>query len=260
MAVKLTILGMLIYAAMGAYLVAFLLSAFRLRRTGEWAYAAGFAVALGAVVLRGIEVGHVPLKNLFEVLLFMGMLVFPLSVFSRKVLGVGGWTWDMLVGIAVLFPAGFVFDAAPARLMPALQSPLFVPHVLCYVAAYAILAKATCFAMGHAFGYAEPATSTRRRAAHRLVCLGFPLLTCGLVLGAWWGKLAWGDYWNWDPKEMWSLTAWLIHVGYFHFRALFGRRHTRAGAGFIIAGTCANIITLLWVNLSMLFAGLHSYA
>ena len=259
MAVKLTILGMLIYAAMGAYVVAFVLTAFRLKRAGKCIYAAGFAVALGTVVLRGIEVGHMPLKNLFEVLLFLGMLVFPLSVFSRKVLGVGGLMWDMLIGAAVLFPAGFVFDASPSRLMPALQSPLFVPHVLCYVTAYVILAKAAGLAGMHVL-LGDRTRSSESESAHRLMCLGFPLLTFGLVLGAWWGKLAWGDYWNWDPKEMWSLAAWLIHLGYFHFRAMHGHRHTRAGVGFIIAGTSVNIITLLWVNLSMLFAGMHSYA
>ena len=47
---------------------------------------------------------------------------------------------------------------------------------------------------------------------------GFRLLTLGLLLGSLWGKLAWGDYWGWDPKELWSLVCWLIYLGYFHFR------------------------------------------
>ena len=64
-------------------------------------------------------------------------------------------------------------------------------------------------------------------ATHRMVSLGFPLLTLGLVLGAVWGKLAWGDYWNWDPKELWSLTSWLVYVAYFHVRYAFGPRSPR---------------------------------
>jgi len=95
---------------------------------------------------------------------------------------------------------------------------------------------------------------------HKMICLGFPLLTLGLVLGSWWGKLTWGDYWGWDPKELWSLASWLVYVGYFHFRYIFGKRHARINSGLAILGIVAIVITLLWVNLSKIFTGLHSYA
>ena len=93
-----------------------------------------------------------------------------------------------------------------------------------------------------------------------MVLLGFPLLTLGLILGSWWGKLAWGDYWGWDPKEMWSLASWLMFVWYLHSRALYGRGRTRLNASLVVGGMAVIIITLLWANLSRLFEGLHSYA
>ena len=93
-----------------------------------------------------------------------------------------------------------------------------------------------------------------------MICAGFALLTLGLVLGSWWGKLAWGDYWGWDPKELWSLASWLVYVGYFHFRYMFGKKHARINSTWAIAGMAAILITLLWANLSRLFSGLHSYA
>ena len=65
------------------------------------------------------------------------------------------------------------------------------------------------------------------QATYRVACLGFPLLTLGLVLGAWWGKLAWGDYWNWDPKELWSLTTFAAYLVYLHVRCMCGTRHPR---------------------------------
>jgi len=99
------------------------------------------------------------------------------------------------------------------------------------------------------------------RDAHVVARLGFPLLTLGLVLGAVWGKLAWGDYWNWDPKELWSLVSWLVFVGYFHFRYQYGKRYPRVNASLVTAGLVAILVTLLWVNLGRIFAGgLHSYA
>ena len=136
---------------------------------------------------------------------------------------------------------------------PALQSILFVPHVLVYVLAYVILAKAALLGGRQLFsrgGY--------ERSAYQLVCLAFPLLTLGLILGSVWGKLAWGDYWNWDPKEMWSLATWLVYVGYLHFRSRFSG-YKRTCSAWLIAGFVFIVITLLWVNLSRIFAGLHSY-
>ena len=263
MAIKLTIQGLLIYAAMLAYLAALALSLSRRSRPAKAMFAAGFLVAAAALVYRWAHVGHAPLQNLFEVFLALGMLLWPMSEFCRRFQGVEGQTADMLIAAAMLFPAGFVFSAEPQRLPPALQSPLFVPHVAAYMVAYVLLAKAAVQAAAVFVrrGRRTPQGQLSPEvAAYRMLCLGFPLLTAGLLLGAWWGKLAWGDYWNWDPKELWSLATWLTYVGYFHFRAMFGRRHPRGNATWAVAGMALVVITLLWVNLAKIFAGLHTYA
>lgn len=277
MGIKWTTQGALIYSAMGAYLLGALagVAAILADRRGPdrgcrevrgtaWAlYAAGFALAAASFIYRGVDVKRIPLKDLFEVCLCMGMLLFPLSLLARFALRVGGETWDMVIGAVVLFPAGFVFDAERHPLMPALQSPLFAPHVATYMLAYVIMAKAFVQAVGQlATGQRPPPVGLvgHETGTYRMICLGFPVLTIGLVLGAVWGKLAWGDYWNWDPKELWSLVSWLVYVAYFHFRAMYGRRHAKVNAGLAVAGMGAIVITLLWVNLSRVFSGLHSYA
>jgi len=263
MTVKLTIQCLLVYATVAAYLAAFVTWLAGGTKSAWRVYAGGFALAAAGWVYRWAHVGHVPLQNMFEVLLFMGMAVFPLSAFCRRVLKVDGAGWDMLLGAVVLVPVGFVFDAAPRKLMPALQSPLFAPHVTAYLLGYAVMAKAAVQAVALLAGHEPPAApgSVRRApAADRLVRLGFPLLTAGLILGAVWGKQAWGDWWNWDPKELWSLASWLVYVGYFHFRRTFHDRYPRAGALIVLLGAVFIAITLLWVNLSRIFAGLHSYA
>ncbi len=94
----------------------------------------------------------------------------------------------------------------------------------------------------------------------RMVCMGFPLLSLGLILGSWWGKIAWGDYWNWDPKELWSLVSWLVYLGYLHFRYMYGKKRPRINSILAVVGFLAIVITLLWANLAKIFAGLHSYA
>ena len=285
MAVKWNLLGLLLIVAMIAYVLAAAALVARARRLGTAFFATGFGVLVFAFGLRWWQVEHVPLQNMFEVVLTLGMLMFPITLFCRRFLGVRGEAFDAILGVIVLFPAAFVFKAEVLRLPPALQSFLFIPHVAAYMLSYVIMAKAAVPAVQRFFAEAPAAPSARQAgrlnepttsqsalrtphsalpydvAAHRLVMLGFPLLTLGLVLGSWWGKIAWGDYWNWDPKELWSLISWLIFLGYFHFRYMFGRRFPRVRSALIVAGLAAIILTLLWVNLARIFSsGMHSYA
>ena len=137
----------------------------------------------------------------------------------------------------VMLPLWIVGRALLAKeLVPALQSPLLVPHVGAYLVSYVLLIFA-------AFGVGE-----------RLVPFGFFLMTLALVLGALWGKICWGDWWQYDPKEMWSLGTWLTFAAYFHFR------HRGAVARWLLRfGAVMIILTLTWVNFARIFRGLHSY-
>jgi cytochrome c-type biogenesis protein CcsB len=291
MEIKYTTQGLLIYATMGLYLVAFVARLARRRKLGDVLCLAGFAAGLCAFGYRWWHVRHVPLQNLFEVFLCLGVVCYPVSALCRRYLRVGGYAADMLIGAIVLFPAGFVFSAEPRQLPPALQCWVFAPHVAVYVLAYIFMAKATyqaicqlarlpsavrhppsgvlwtaegglagCEAEARPPAVGRAGLLSSEEGTYRMVCVGFPLLTLGLILGSYWGKLAWGDYWGWDPKEMWSLASWLVYVGYLHFRYMFGRRHARINSIWAIVGMCVIVITMLWVNLSRLFAGLHSYA
>jgi ABC-type transport system involved in cytochrome c biogenesis permease subunit len=261
MAIKYTIQGLLIYIAMSAYLIAFAATLLRRRKIGTVTYFLGFLIGCAAIAYRWIHVGHIPMQNLFEALLVLGTLVFPISIFCRRFLRIGGVAGDMLLGVIVLFAAGFFFNAEPQQLPPALQSWLFGPHVFVYMLSYVIMAKAAIQAgLQLAGSQPSPNQLPPEEATYRTICLGFPLLTLGLILGSVWGQQAWGDWWGWDPKELWSLASWLVYVGYLHFRYMFGKRFPRINSLWAIVGLAVIIITLLWVNLSRLFPGLHSYA
>jgi ABC-type transport system involved in cytochrome c biogenesis permease subunit len=167
----------------------------------------------------------------------------------------------MLIGIIVFFLAGFIFNAEPQQLPPALQSWLFAPHVLVYMLSYVFMTKAAVHAVVQWTGAKQSGQMIEpEQETYRMICAGFPLLTLGLVLGSVWGQFAWGNWWGWDPKELWSLASWLVYVGYFHFRYMFGKQFSRLNSLWAIIGLLIIFITLLWVNLSKLFPGLHSYA
>jgi cytochrome c-type biogenesis protein CcsB len=254
------------------------------RRLAAIFYFLGFAYAAGAFAVRWHKLDYLPLQSMFDIFLAMGVVIYPLTLLCRR-LGASFESFDILLGFVLLFPAAFIFPSEPQKLPPALQSFLFGPHVIVYLLGYIIMAKAAVHALCHLTigDRTQPRirlmTATRREIKvsgtfieqpkadgvssdliiFRLVALGFPFLTLGLILGSWWGQLAWGDYWGWDPKEMWSLATWLIFVLYFHIRYAYPARHKLHDV-LTILGLAAIVITILWVNLSHIFPGLHSYA
>lgn len=99
-------------------------------------------------------------------------------------------------------------------LPPALQSPWFIPHLIVYMAGYALLATATLLALYQLIRK----RNTQMDLTDGLVNAGLAFLTFGMLFGALWAKEAWGHYWGWDPKETWAAITWLGCLLYIHFR------------------------------------------
>ncbi|MGH2740310.1 MAG: c-type cytochrome biogenesis protein CcsB [Actinomycetota bacterium] len=102
-----------------------------------------------------------------------------------------------------------------------------------------------------------PASGVLDRLAYRTIAFAFPIWTFAVIAGAIWAELAWGRYWGWDPKEVWSFITWVVFAGYLHARATVGWRGRRA-AVLAIVGFAALAFNLYAVNL--VISGLHSYA
>ncbi|HEY9621376.1 MAG TPA: c-type cytochrome biogenesis protein CcsB [Crinalium sp.] len=92
--------------------------------------------------------------------------------------------------------------------------------------------------------------------SYRMIGLGFPLLTIGIIAGAVWANEAWGSYWSWDPKETWALITWLVFAAYLHARITRGWQGRRpallAASGFLVVWVC-------YLGVNLLGKGLHSY-
>jgi len=91
---------------------------------------------------------------------------------------------------------------------------------------------------------------------YKMIAVGWPLLTAGILTGAVWANSAWGTYWSWDPKETWSLITWFIYAIYLHARYVRGWKGTQM-AVIACLGFLSVIFTYLGVNLVL--SGLHSY-
>jgi cytochrome c-type biogenesis protein CcsB len=104
---------------------------------------------------------------------------------------------------------------------------------------------------------AIPAAEYLDRLAYRLTIVGFTLWTFTLMAGAIWAGRAWGRYWGWDVKEVWTFVIWVVYAAYVHAKATRGWEGNRA-AWLSIAGFAAVLFNFGIVN--VFFTGLHSYS
>lgn len=218
-----------------------------------------------------LGIGRAPLTNMYESLVFfawMIAIVYLLIERKFKIKTVGAFVTPfpfIIMAYASLNPN----DIKP--LVPALRSNWLISHVVTCFVGYAAFAvsfgvsvlylfkvraekrspKSPDIFMGH-----MPASATLDEIGYKTIAIGFPLLTIGIVTGAFWANVAWGTYWSWDPKETWSLIVWLIYAAYLHARITRGWRGTKAAA-LSIVGFLATIFCYLGVNL--ILSGLHSY-
>lgn len=102
-----------------------------------------------------------------------------------------------------------------------------------------------------------PAAASLDDLAAKAITFAFPIWTFAVIAGAIWAEQAWGRYWGWDPKEVWSFVTWVFFAGYLHARATQGWRGRRA-AVLGVLGFAALVFNLTVVNLVL--SGLHSYA
>ena len=109
---------------------------------------------------------------------------------------------------------------------------------------------------GGGFQEFSPLASTLDNLSYRVLGLGFPLLTVGILSGAVWANEAWGSYWSWDPKESWALITWLVFAIYLHMRLTRGwvgkKPAIIATLGFLAVWFC-------YLGVNLLGVGLHSY-
>jgi len=236
----------------------------------------GLAGHTFAIILRWVEsyrfgIGHAPLSNLYESLIFFAwavILLYLLIEWRTKNRSIGTFATPL----AFLIMAYASFTSIESRiqpLIPALKSNWLIAHVItCFIgyAAFGIafglslmylLKKQDSPEKNNVFLNLIPGSAILDELSYQMIIIGFILLTLGIITGAVWAHSAWGRYWGWDPKETWSLITWLVYAALLHSRMIRGWRGKKLAILSIIGFSCV-IFTYLGVNLVL--SGLHSYA
>ncbi len=244
---------------------------------GRSAFVAALAGVLGNLAGFGFRwaesyrmgIGHAPLSNLYESLVFFALAIAVLYLAVEKKYGhrsIGAFAMPLaFLAMAYASLSPNISDRIQP-LLPALKSNWLIAHVITCFIGYAAFAVAFGLSImflirkekieGNESLWSKiPESRMLDELTHQMVMLGFLFLTAGIITGAVWANSAWGRYWGWDPKETWSLITWFIYATLLHARLMLGWQGRRA-AVFAIAGFGAVLFTYFGVNL---LPGLHSY-
>ncbi|MBP5798482.1 MAG: cytochrome c biogenesis protein CcsA [Prevotella sp.] len=126
-----------------------------------------------------------------------------------------------LVVVALCIVSYFMPIIRSTKLVPALQSPWFTPHILVYIICYSLMGVVAVMAIWMLIkGKQATDRSSLITSLDNLVYVGLAFMTVGMLFGALWAKEAWGHYWSWDPKETWAAITWFAYLVYVHYRQL----------------------------------------
>lgn len=184
------------------------------------------AVLLLFIVGLWISLERPPLRTMGETRLWYSFFALISGLFTY-----GRWRYKWILPFSTVLAAVFVIinvvkpEIHDQTLMPALQSPWFIPHVTVYMFSYSLLGCAFIIALAGFFVKCDK-ISRLLASADSLIYIGTAFLTFGMLSGAIWAKEAWGHYWSWDPKETWALVTWLVYLTYIHLR-LTGKASSR---------------------------------
>ncbi len=258
------------------YVAAFLFKSNKAGLGGTFFTALTFIVQTVAMGLRWQEsyqigMGHAPLTNMYESLVFFSWTIAGFYLFLElkfKNRTIGAFALPFAFAAMVFAESGWLkINQEINPLIPALQSNWLIAHVMTCFVGYAAFAVACGIGIMYLIKNVSsnkdegligtlPPLRALDDINHKTMVFGFLWLTAGIITGAIWANSAWGTYWSWDPKETWSLITW------FFYAAILHARFTRGWQGAVVAwlaigGFLCVLFTYYGVN--FLLSGLHSY-
>ncbi|MEW5908389.1 MAG: c-type cytochrome biogenesis protein CcsB [Thermodesulfobacteriota bacterium] len=244
-------------------------------RIAFWISIVSVAGNTSGIILRWVEsyrlgIGHAPLSNMYESLVFFAWAIMLIYLVIEK-------TYQNRIIGAFATPIAFLAMAYASLspdindriqpLVPALKSNWLIAHVITCFLGYAAFAVGFGVSLMYLLKHGDKGAKNRflvyfpevdilDELNYQMVMFGFLFLSIGIITGSVWANSAWGSYWSWDPKETWSLITWFVYATLLHARFVRGW-HGKRLAFISIIGFLAVLFTYFGVNL---LPGLHSYA
>ncbi|MBI5532376.1 MAG: cytochrome c biogenesis protein CcsA [Deltaproteobacteria bacterium] len=216
--------------------------------------ATGVLLHLLGLIARANAISYFPLTNKFESFYAFSFAVFAVALLvsnspsrvHRMVLwcvGAAFYLWT------TRFDRGAFF---PPPLMMTVWYPLHVPASFF---AYALWGSSAGAAVAALLGSRDPAVL---RTLDQHAFWGWCVFSLSMICGGAWGYVAWGAYFLWDPKVVWSVILWLFYSGFVHLR--HWPTGNRAAPKSVLAIVGLVLMLIAYVGTSFFFShGSHSF-
>jgi ABC-type transport system involved in cytochrome c biogenesis permease subunit len=174
---------------------------------------------------------------------------------QRKTFRAVTWSW---LGVLIVLMVVLYVRMLTHPLLPVLRSPFFSLHISTIVTAYALLLGILVVGV---IALVKPKDKARMERLKSLsTAMLYPavaLLAIGIFIGAIWANVSWGNYWSWDPKEVWALITLLIYAAPLHEKVW---KTFQKPVFFHIYGILAFLSVLItYFGVNMLLGGVHAY-
>ena len=165
------------------------------------------------------------------------------------------WSWLLVLVILLVF---LYVRMLTHPLLPVLRSPFFSLHISTIVTAYGLLLAVMIVGI---IAIVKPRNAERLEKLKTLsTSMLYPavvLLAIGIFIGAIWANVSWGNYWSWDPKEVWALITLLIYAAPLHEKIW---KSFQKPVFFHIYGILAFLSVLItYFGVNLLLGGVHAY-
>lgn len=238
--------------------------------SGFWFVIGGFLAHTISIVHLFIAQGFFPMATAFDAFSLFAWLVVAIftSLQFRETNPVLGAMAAPVAAVLMLTASTFSYQITQP-IVPVLRSwwlPIHVSFALTGNAVFTIMAMAGAMYIFQErlikrkkigrFHKILPSLETLDTLNRRALPIGFFFLTLGIISGALWASSAWGSYWNWDPKETWSLITWFAYAAMVHQRLALGWRGKKAAMLSLLGFA---LVMFTFVGVSLLFSGHHSF-
>jgi len=249
-----------LYMATGFYALAIFSYLSRLLLKTSWlqnlafgSICTGFALQTVSLLWRWELAGFLPVTNLFATLVFFSWALAGCYLYFeiRYRIAASG-LFVMLLNLLLLLVA-LRRDPALPTLIPSLDTPFFSLHIVFSFLGYAFFSMAFSLGVLYLLQRCRPSRhlpdlAMLRKLNEEAIFLGFALFTLCMVIGGIWAHWAWGYYFSWNIKGVWSFLVWLFYAGMCH--AKFIRRWQGTGYALLsIAGFGVVLFTYLGIGL-----------
>jgi ABC-type transport system involved in cytochrome c biogenesis permease subunit len=214
---------------------------------------AGFLVQAAYLASRGIELGRLPLVGVHDTLNFLAASIAAFSMAMYPRLRRNKEFFRLLAGLAAVFTALTIFQQPHSRpLPPVLNTYWFELHVALSFFSYAL------FAISAALGiiYLRRGDADIEMLQYKAVFVGYSMFSLSMIFGGVWAHLAWGTYWLWTPKELWTSLLWLFYGFFLHARL---RRQWAGRPSAVLAIVGFGIVMFTYLGVGLLMKSSHAF-